>query len=200
MSWGKLNKIYLPNLKWSIGQFKVLRSSVDRISWIVFCTGRASKVGLVNIYSVALLIFPHQYWFIKAIILLDQWFNACTVVSNGNFRVSSRTGLLFGPTQVYFWPFFFIKPIVFRFPILFFLFWGQLLGIYSQFFQVVIGGASLWTKTEILLVVLLEAVFFVEISTRWFSLSSRKSSFEFPGTLLWPEQLAKCMVSNNSWT
>ena len=49
---------------------------------------------------MVLLMFPHQYWFMNAIILLvDQWFNACTVVKSGNFRVSSRTGLLFDPNR-----------------------------------------------------------------------------------------------------
>ena len=39
----------------------------------------------------------------KAIILsVYQWFNACTVVKSGNFRVSSRTGLLVGTKQSYF--------------------------------------------------------------------------------------------------
>lgn len=30
---------------------------------------------------LALLVFPHQYWFTKVIILSeDQWFNACAIV------------------------------------------------------------------------------------------------------------------------
>ena len=36
----------------------------------------------------------------NAIILsVDQWFNARTMVKNGNFSVSGRTGLLFGPNK-----------------------------------------------------------------------------------------------------
>ena len=45
-------------------------------------------------------MFPHQYLFMKAIILsADRGFNACTVVRSRNFQVSSRTGLLFGSNQ-----------------------------------------------------------------------------------------------------
>lgn len=52
---------------------------------------------------VVFLIFIHQYWLTSAIILSgDQWFNAYAIVSSGNFRISGRTGLLFGPNQTSF--------------------------------------------------------------------------------------------------
>lgn len=38
---------------------------------------------------------------------------------------------------------FFIEPAVTRFPVLSLLFWGQLLRISSQFFQIVVVGSSL---------------------------------------------------------
>ena len=47
------------------------------------------------------LLFPNQYWFIKAtILLLEQWFYARIVVRNGNFIVSSRIGLSFSQARV----------------------------------------------------------------------------------------------------
>lgn len=91
-----LYEIHLPNLEWSIRQFKMPRSCINRLSWVVF-----GQVGQVRwALFAALLMFPHQYWSMNAIIFsVDQWFKACTMVRNENLRVSGRTGLLLGANQ-----------------------------------------------------------------------------------------------------
>ena len=51
---------------------------------------------------VILLMFLHQNWFMKFIILtIDQEFIACSVGRTGNFRVSSMTRLLFGQIRAF---------------------------------------------------------------------------------------------------
>lgn len=113
---------------------------------------------------------------------IDQSFTACVVVSSGNFRVSGRTRMLFGLNQRFL--FFSNKNCVFS--ILFFLFWGQLLGFSSQLPNpTIFGEISLWIMTEIwLLLVPLRAAFLTEMSAKWFSLASRESSLECPGILI----------------
>ena len=51
---------------------------------------------------VILLMFLHQNWFMKFVILtIDQEFIACSVGRTGNFRVSSMTRLLFGQIRAF---------------------------------------------------------------------------------------------------
>ena len=51
---------------------------------------------------VTLLMFPHQNWFMKFIILtIDQEFIACSVLRTGNLRVSSMTRLSFDQTRAF---------------------------------------------------------------------------------------------------
>lgn len=83
-------------------------------------------------FFAAFLIFPHQYWFMNTIsLLLDQWFNVCTIVRHGNFRILGRARLLLDPRQNS------LFLSVIRFPTLFLLLWALLLGISDQFFQTV---------------------------------------------------------------
>lgn len=46
-----LNKVHLPNLKWSIKQFGVPRGSVGKFPSIVFWADGARKVGTFVVYS-----------------------------------------------------------------------------------------------------------------------------------------------------
>lgn len=93
---GELYEIYLPDLKRPIQQFKLCRDSVNRLPWVILSTGGTCKVGTVCI----LVNISPPYWSMNATILSgDQWFNAHAVVRSGNFRVSGRMGLLFGPNQ-----------------------------------------------------------------------------------------------------
>ena len=66
---------------------------------------------------VALLVFPQRYFFMNAIILsVDHWFNACTIIRNGNLNISHQISLLFNLNQsgvVVFFFFFLIKPVSF---------------------------------------------------------------------------------------
>lgn len=67
---------------------------MNKLSWVVLWTSETRKVGKFEVF----LMFPNQYWFFYVIILLvDQWFNAGIVVRSGNFEISDRTELLFGP-------------------------------------------------------------------------------------------------------
>ena len=87
-------KSQFPKLEWSFGPFKVSRSRIARFPWIRCWTGRASKMSV----SAALLIFPQQYWWIKAIFYwLTSDFRAGTVGKNRNSKV-------FGMTEWLFWP------------------------------------------------------------------------------------------------
>lgn len=64
------------------------------------CFGQVGQVRWA--FFVTSLILPHQYWFMNTIIfLVDQWFNACTGVNSGNFRISGRARLLIGPSHFF---------------------------------------------------------------------------------------------------
>lgn len=149
MKWGRLNKIHLPKLECSIRWFKVSRSSEDSFSWIVFQAGGASNTDtFCNVINILLIIF----WCIRVIILsVDQWFNACTIVSNGNSRVSGRTGLLFGPSQGFFFFFYYWTNNSFS---------ANCYASSVNFFLIIIWGSSLRTMTKVWLLVPLKAAFF----------------------------------------
>lgn len=72
-------------------------SNGNRFPCIVILDGGVGGSSEAHTLS-AFLIFPHQYWFIHAIVLSDQWFNTCAIVSSGNFRISGRAKLV-GPKQ-----------------------------------------------------------------------------------------------------
>lgn len=69
--------------------------------WICFPGSYFGQVGQARLaLSAVFLAFPHQYWFINPISLsVDQWFNICTVVRSGNFRILEMAILLFDPNQ-----------------------------------------------------------------------------------------------------
>ena len=87
-------------------------------------------------------------------------FNACTVIRSGNFSASKRTGFLVQART------FFIKPTIVEFPSCFFHFYSQLFGFSSQFSSLSFGEISLWTVTEVWLLVPSRAAFLVQISAR----------------------------------
>ena len=112
---------------------------------------------------VVLLMFPHQCWFMNAIVLsVHQWFNACTVVRSGNFGVSVRIGLLFGPNQ----SFLFLSNEQFlNFQSCFSFSEANCWASRSSFSKLSFGGIFLWIMTEAcLLSVPLKVAFLVEIS------------------------------------
>ena len=128
---------------------------------------------------------------------VDQWFNECVVVRSGNVRVSSRTGLSFGPNQGFL---FLSNQRLLNFQSFFFSFseancWASLAGFSTLSF----GEISLCTVTEVwLLLVLLSAVFLAEMLAKWFPLPSRESSLECPGMLTIAKVTGKSIASNIS--
>ena len=96
----------MPDLELSIRQFKMSRSSTNWLPWFKFWISGTSKVGnFCGLVNVSPPIF-----FKVIILLVDQWFITCTVVRSGDFRVSSKTGLLFDPELPLF-----IKPTIVEF-------------------------------------------------------------------------------------
>ena len=80
-------------------------------------TSRASEVGtFCSLVNVSPSILIHEGYLFS----VDHWIKACTVVRSGNFRVSSRTGLLFGLNQII-WSepelSLFMEPTILGFPI-----------------------------------------------------------------------------------
>ena len=55
----KLYEIHLPDLKWSIRQFKMSESSTNRLPWVVLQINGTSEVGtfggLINVFSPILI-------------------------------------------------------------------------------------------------------------------------------------------------
>ena len=99
------------------------RSSAARFPQIVFWTGRNSREALF----VALLVSPQQYFMNAIILSVDHWFNACTIIRNGNLKISHRISLLFNLNQSF--VFFLIKPVSFGTTTEIWLFlWKQHLG------------------------------------------------------------------------
>ena len=92
----KLYEIHLPELKLSIMHFKMSRSRMNWLPWVVLqASGTRTVSTLWSLVNVSSTILIHEF----IILSVDQWFNACTVVRSGDFRVSGRTGLFFGPNQ-----------------------------------------------------------------------------------------------------
>ena len=72
-------------------------SEVDRFPRIVFGAGGTSKVAtFCGLTGISLLVLVH-----KAYHFISRLMTECLrpMASNGNFRVSGGTGLLFGPSQ-----------------------------------------------------------------------------------------------------
>ena len=136
-----------------------------------------------QVHFVAFLIkSPHQHWSMKAVIWsVDQWFNEHTVVKGGNFRISNRTGFLFGSNQ----SFLFLQNDncwVFTF---FFSFLRPIWGISSQFFKIIFRESiPLDNDTDLAAAGPFKSNIPVEIAARWFFLASKKSSLESPGMLI----------------
>ena len=81
----------LENLK-----FRMPRDSMDRLPRIVFWISGASKVGtFCSLLDISPPILVHECYYMS----VDRSFNACTCISSGNFRISGRARLLFGPNQ-----------------------------------------------------------------------------------------------------
>ena len=144
-----------------LGSLKCLRA---------VCTGSPGlyfrqKGQVRQALSAALLMFSHQYSFMKAIIFpIDQWFNACTVVRSGNFRVSGRTGLLFGPNQS---SLFFSNQQSLNFQSCFSFSEANCWTSIASFSKLSFGEISLQTMTEVwLLLVPLRAAHLMEMSAR----------------------------------
>ena len=146
---------------------------------------------------MALLLFSHQYWFMKAIILLvDQWLIASTMVRIENLRVSGRAELLFSPNQSFF---FLSSQQLLSFQSCFCFFWGHCWASLASFPKLSFREISLSTMTEVWrLLVPLSVAFLAEMSARWFPLASRESSLECPGILI-AKVAGKSIASNNSW-
>ena len=137
-------------------------------------------------------MFPHQWWVMKAIILLaDQWFNACMVVRSGNFRVSGRTGLLFGSNQSFL---FLSNQWLLNFQSCFSFSEASWWAFLASFSKLSFGDKSLWTMPEVWLPwIPLWAAFLAEVSARWFPLASRESSLECPGILIIAKEQIKVL-------
>lgn len=84
--------------------------------------------------SPPILVHKHDHFSV------EKWFNVCTVVSSGNFRISKRSGLLFGPNPSSL----FIEATVTRLPILFLPPWGLFFNVFCQFYQILI-----WEKISL---------------------------------------------------
>ena len=96
MRWRKLYEIHLSDLKWSIRQFKM---SERRTGFLGFYFGQMGQVK--QTLFMALFMFPHQYGFMNAIILLvGQWVNVCSGWWMG-ILVFGRTELLLGPNYLF---------------------------------------------------------------------------------------------------
>ena len=102
------------------------RSHLTSQQAALFCSilpGKSTGVGghllLQGIFPTqgSKLGLPHYRQTLLLSDLPGKWFNACTVVRSGNFRVSNSFRLLFGQNQSLF-----IKPTIVKFQILFFLF------------------------------------------------------------------------------
>lgn len=116
------------------------RICTNRFPWDVLWTG---EVGTFN----GLINFCHQCWSMNAIILsADQWFDACTVVRSGNFKIfwEGQIVIWFKPEFSFYWAdnyeisnilFSSLEPIV-----------GYLLSIFPKLSSVI---TFLWTMTEI---------------------------------------------------
>ena len=85
--------------KWCIS----CRRSQEKYSSEEKSTGSETSLAIKKeALFVILLMFLHQNWFMKFIILtIDQEFIACSVGRTGNFRVSSMTRLLFGQIRAF---------------------------------------------------------------------------------------------------
>ena len=118
-------------------------------------------------------------------------------VRSGNFTVSDRTGLLFCPNQ----SFLFLSNQQFgNFQICFPFSEASCWASVAIFSKLSFVEISLWIITEIwLLLVPLRAAFLTLLSARWFTLASRKSSFECPRILIIAKAAGKSIVCNNSW-
>lgn len=78
---------------------------------------------------VALLVFSQQYFMNVIILSVDHWFNAYTIIRNGNLKISHRISLLFNLNQSFVLFFFLIKPVSFGTTTAIWLFlWKQHLG------------------------------------------------------------------------
>ena len=60
MRWRRLYEIYLPDLEWSINQFKMFRSSTNRLPWVVFWTSETSVLMHTQLLSCVQLFRPHR--------------------------------------------------------------------------------------------------------------------------------------------
>ena len=92
----KIIEIYFPGLKLSIRQFKMFRSTTNRLLWVVLQISGENEDdtfwGFVNVFSP---ILNHEYNDFGTRPIVE-----CTyVVRKGNFSVSDRTELLFGPKK-----------------------------------------------------------------------------------------------------
>ena len=94
--WRKLYEIHLPELQWSIQQFKMSESSTNRLPWIVIWMSGTSEVGtFCRLVKATLPILVHEGYHLSE----GWWFSTHTIVTNESFR---RIGLLFGPNQSFF--------------------------------------------------------------------------------------------------
>lgn len=157
-------------------------SSRKRLPWLYFGQVREALF-------LALLTFCHQFWFMNVIILsVEKWFNACTVVKGGNFRVSVRIVLLFSPSPKLS---FSIKWVIVGFKSCFSFSEVNYLAFICSFSELSSGEIFFWIMTGVwLLLIPLKVAFLVEISVKWFLLASAKSSLECP------QNLNNCIINH----
>lgn len=138
---------------------------------------------------MTMLIFLHQYWFMKTIIWsVDLWSNEYTVIMSGNFSMGCYL-ILTRAISFYQTSNFWISITVFSFSEA--CCWASI----AYFSKLSFGEISLWTEVWLLLLPL-RVAFLAEISTKWFPWTSRDSSLQCPKLL--PATMAgKCILSNN---
>lgn len=83
--------VYSTKLKCFARQFKMNKCEQASLGGEGFPLSK-SATSEVGTFWEALLLFPHQQWFLCASISAeDQWFNACIVARSGDLGISSRT-------------------------------------------------------------------------------------------------------------
>ena len=136
-------------------------------------------------------LFSHQCWFMNASTLSGgQWFNACTVVSNGNLRVSSWVSLLFGLNRSS------LDPKIIRFPICFSSSGTSCKASLVSFSKLSFGRMSIWTTTE----VWLESRVFGRSVNGVVCFGLRGVESGTPGTFVAAREAGGSVVSDKLWT
>ena len=137
------------------------------------------------------MLFPHQYWLMKAITLSDQRFNACQWWGGGILESLSRTRLLLGSKQSFL---FSSNQQLLNFQSCFSFSEANCWASPVNFSKFSFWEIRLQTMTTVwLLLVPLRTEFLAEISARWFSLASREISLEWPRILILAKVMGKIL-------